>query len=239
MKRKYIPVIDSGVGGLSVLKILRENFPKENYIYLADNRNAPYGNKSIRELKKLIFEKLTLLNFYNIKFLVVACNTLSCSLISFIKEISVYPVYGIYPPIEMLEINNSRTLLLSTNNTSRYYKESKIIKILPQKDLAFEIENNINNLDKIRLYEIIEPFFQPIETIVLGCTHYFFIKKRILDHFDHQKVKNIICSEDLIVNCIQKNTKTRKSLVKFKRNKILFLDDFQNKNELFFTKVVK
>ena len=61
MNDNYIAVIDSGVGGLSVLSELVKSAPNNNYIYFGDNSNAPYGNKSERQLKEITIKNLDLM----------------------------------------------------------------------------------------------------------------------------------------------------------------------------------
>lgn len=239
MNKKYIALIDSGVGGISVLLKMKKAFPNEKYIYIGDNKNAPYGNKSLSELKKLVFESLTLLNFYKIKFLIVACNTLSTSLLSFIKSLCDFPVFGIFPPVEKFLISRKRILFLATCVTTEFFKQiylsKKKLTFSPQKNLAEDIEENIDNLLKVKIYSNFSPF-DHYDVCILGCTHYGFIKNEIFDHFC---VDNIVCSEDFIVNFIKKSKIISKNDKKCKDTEIIFLGDSSDKNKNFYRKVVK
>ena len=98
MCNDYIGVMDSGVGGLSVLKRLVEVMPNQAFLYFGDNQNAPYGNKSKRELLRLVTSNIIYLLSYNVKAIVVACNTLSMGLMTEIKEFSPVPVFFVFPP---------------------------------------------------------------------------------------------------------------------------------------------
>ena len=77
MNNQYIAVIDSGIGGISVLRELIKSFPCEKFLYFGDNKNTPYGNKSKRDLLNLAIHNINILKSYPIKAIVLACNTLS------------------------------------------------------------------------------------------------------------------------------------------------------------------
>ena len=93
---KPIGFIDSGVGGISVLKEAVKLLPKENYIYFGDSKNAPYGTKSVEEVQRLTFNACELLINHNVKALVIACNTATSAAINELREKYNYiPVIGI------------------------------------------------------------------------------------------------------------------------------------------------
>ncbi len=79
MNIKPIGVFDSGFGGITVLKELLKLMPNENYIYLGDNKNIPYGDKSKKEIVELSSKMVEFLINKNCKILVIACNTISAS----------------------------------------------------------------------------------------------------------------------------------------------------------------
>ena len=78
MDTRPIGMFDSGVGGLSILLEVKKITPKENFVFLADQANIPYGGKTKNQLKKLTQNITDFLLRYDIKLLVVACNTASC-----------------------------------------------------------------------------------------------------------------------------------------------------------------
>ena len=86
--REYIAVFDSGVGGLTVLKHLKEMMPKENYIFLADTLNMPYGDKDKEEIQELCLHNYEFLKEFNIKAVVIACNTADSLAGDYLKTIS-------------------------------------------------------------------------------------------------------------------------------------------------------
>ena len=88
MNNRFIAVLDSGVGGLSVLSVLEKKFPNERFLYFGDNGNAPYGNRSKQNLLSITLKNIDYIKSYDVKAIVVACNTLSVNIIYNIKEYS-------------------------------------------------------------------------------------------------------------------------------------------------------
>ena len=235
MKNDYIGVIDSGIGGLTVLKRLVDNFPNENFVYFGDNENLPYGNKTDRELSGLLFNAVFSLSInFKIRFIVVGCNTLSMTVLNKVKPYFDFPIYGVYPP---LFLDDKKTILLSTERTGREYEKYNLnlaINKLP--NLASKIEQNIFNLSNIDL-EILLPYKKrSFDRVILGCTHYDFIKNEILDHL---KPQEIFSSQDFAVNTIKKIYQNKKSIVKTYRNSVLFFGKYAKFNQKVWNLVVK
>ena len=107
MNNQSIAVIDSGFGGISVLHKLVEKFPNEHFIYFGDNDNAPYGNLSKTNLLRLVIKSIDFVKGYNVKGIVLACNTLSVNLFMEIKEYSGLPTFCTFPPVEKCKMENS------------------------------------------------------------------------------------------------------------------------------------
>ena len=121
MRNDFIAVIDSGIGGISVLNTLTKNLEGERFLYFGDNDNAPYGNKSKRELLSLTMRNIDYVKSFGVKAIVLACNTLSVNLIDEVKNYSGVAVFGIFPPIESLVMSGGETLLLATVRTAERY----------------------------------------------------------------------------------------------------------------------
>lgn len=248
MNDGYIVVFDSGVGGLSVLSELIKIMPNERYIYFGDNDNAPYGQKGERELLSLFSNALLEMSFFPIKALVLACNTLSVTIIDDIKKMVSVPVFGVFPPVESYQGKNNKTLLLCTPNTAKKYAlKFSGIDVLSLPYLAKDIEEKIFSLYKLDIdYHLLSGqfyseeiksfnFFTKYNRVILGCTHYFFVKNKILDHFDHQK---ILSGNKNTANYIKNYLIKSKSLVKYKRNELLFLGNNALFNQKVYTNVV-
>lgn len=190
---KPIGFFDSGVGGLSVLKEAVKLLPGENFIYFGDSKNAPYGTKDVEEVKALTFSAVDFLIKKNIKALVVACNTATSAAIIELREkySRSMPIIGIEPALKpAVEYKRKGKIIimatpmtLSEAKFSRLmnnYKSEAQIEPLPCPGLVELIETGVIEGDELDKYlrEKISPFKNDgIAAVVLGCTHYPFIKK--------------------------------------------------------------
>ena len=193
-KKQPIGVFDSGVGGISVLKELKKIMPNENYIYLGDSRNAPYGTKTLEEVRRLTFHNARLLLQEGAKGLVVACNTATSAAVRLMR--SMYPdlpIVGIEPALKpaALQKEHPRVLVMATPMTvgqekftqlmMRYEKKADIYP-LPCPGLMEFIE--AGDLDSGRLRDFLKELLAPyldkhLDSVVLGCTHYPFLRRMI------------------------------------------------------------
>lgn len=250
MNDGYIAVIDSGIGGLSVLYELVKEMPNEKFIYYGDNNNAPYGNRTTIDLLDLTIDIILKLSRFKLKGVVLACNTLSATILTDLKRrFPNLKIFGVFPPVEILTLRKRKTLLLCTPNTSKIYKNNEYLTVLPMQDLASDIEKNAFNIDAVdfnkhligscsKLNSSLTTFDATLTTInkktlfkqekgsfevvVLGCTHYFFIKNKIFNHFQPQM---IVRGETFTSKKVSKELKYIKSLVKTKGNSILYYGD--------------
>ena len=228
MNNEYIAVLDSGIGGISVLKELEKSFPFERFLYFGDNLNSPYGNRSRLNLLSLAIHNINIIKTYPVKMIVLACNTLSVNLLNEIKEYSGLPVFGVFPPVEGCISSRKKTILLSTVRTAENYKSNQIFESVGIFDLASEIESNMFSLEKINFLNCrtngktdLKKYKKgQFENLILGCTHYNFIKNQIVDHFQPQNVYDGTLN---LINQIQKTLKQRKSLGNTYKNSTLFI----------------
>lgn len=183
VSNKYVTKIgfmDSGIGGLNLLSKAVETFPIYNYVYYGDNKNAPYGNKSAWELKKLATIGIEKLLNENAKIIVVACNTLSTTILDYLKAISPVPIIPTLPVTTNLDYKN-KVLLATPKTTSSSYVINNFSNytIVPMPFLASEIERFINEPNKISLEKDLLSVPEGVDYIYLGCTHYIFLKDKI------------------------------------------------------------
>lgn len=189
-KLEPIGVFDSGIGGLTVLKALRDRFPNESYVYIGDTARLPYGTKSpetiIRYSQALTREILK----HGVKAIVVACNTASTHALSAVKDLAGdLPVLGMIEPTSHAAISgtkNNHIGVLGTYGTihSGIY-ETTIKGIRPdmrvssqacQLMVALAEEGWADSAiaeDTVRKY--IDPMFgqkEAPDTLILGCTHF-------------------------------------------------------------------
>ncbi|WP_315070452.1 glutamate racemase [uncultured Clostridium sp.] len=194
IKNSAIGFFDSGVGGLSVMREAISLMPNENYIYFGDSKNAPYGTKELNEVRKLTLKAVDFLLNEGVKAIVVACNTATSAAIEDIRnKYKDTIIIGIEPALKpAIKLNrNGNVIIMATPMTLRekkfkllmekYKKEASIIS-LPCAGLVEFIEQGI--LEGEELEEYLKEKFNPylcddISSIVLGCTHYPFVKKAL------------------------------------------------------------
>lgn len=194
MKKGYsIGVFDSGVGGVSVLKVMRELLPNENIIYYADSGNAPYGKKAIDELQKLCFNIIDFFIKNKCKAVVIACNTATAAAFSAIRDRYSIPVIGVIEPGAKSAVNissNRHIAVLSTVFTANSGVYAEEIKKCCKKAVVYQegcpelctmIEAGWETIEDREdvLKSHISKFPEEADTLVMGCTHYPFIVKDI------------------------------------------------------------
>lgn len=192
-KSSPIGFFDSGVGGISVMRRSVELMPNENYIYFGDSKNAPYGVKRADEVKKLTFDAMKFFIEQGVKAVVIACNTATSAAIKDLRETYKMPIIGIEPAIKPAVESEKlgKVIIMATtmtlaeekfNNLMEKYKDKKEVIKLPAPGLVEFVENGILDGDDVIefLKEKLAPYLDDkISTIVLGCTHYPFVKNAI------------------------------------------------------------
>jgi glutamate racemase len=183
---KPLGIFDSGIGGTSILKEIKHLLPNENCIYLADSKNAPYGNKPAEAILQLSIKNTELLISKGCKLVVVACNTATTNTIAYLRANYKIPFIGIEPAIKPAALNTqTKTIgILATkgtlssqlfHNTTDLYTSG--IKVIEQDGdgIVPLIENGkLNSKEmKILLTVYLKPMLeQNMDYLVLGCTHY-------------------------------------------------------------------
>lgn len=238
MINSFIALLDSGIGGISVLSELVKKFPNERFLYFGDNFNAPYGNKSKQELLSLTLKNLNYIFKYNVKVLVLACNTLSVNLLGKLQKICPTEIIGTFPPVERFLVKGEKVLLLSTEKTAENYQGIKNLDVVGFKNLVCDIEKNAFNLEKLNFENHIDYHAHNIihkkgyyDTVILGCTHYLFIKNKIFNHFCPQKISS---GNDFVVSRLEKFLSKQKTQVNYYQNEPLFIGDCSKFNHNFY-----
>ena len=191
MDNRPIGLFDSGVGGLSVLAQIKKILPEETCIFLADQANVPYGAKTKTQLKKLTKRLTEFLLNYDIKVLVVACNTASCYTIDYLRDTFSIPIIGVVPAVKTAAemAANSKIAVMSTPATAKSsYLKNLIKKVAPNTKVlrigCAGLEEAVEYLKLNEISDLLGAYINRIknfgaEVIVLGCTHYPFLKKDI------------------------------------------------------------
>ncbi len=193
-KSAPIAVIDSGVGGISVLSELLRIMPRESYIYFADSKNAPYGVKTRDEVLSIMLENTETLLGKGAKAIVVACNTATSAAVRVMREMyPSLPIVGIEPAIKpaALVCEHPTVVVMATpltlkeekfkNLMNRFASDEEIIP-LACPGLMEIIESGQTDGEVVDAY--VRDIFAPIsdkkiDAVVLGCTHYPFVKKAL------------------------------------------------------------
>lgn len=187
-----IGLFDSGIGGTSIWKEIYQLLPNESTIYLADSRNAPYGQKSKEEIVALSIKNTEFLLNRNAKMIVVACNTATTNAIKELRSKYDVPFIGIEPAIKPAAYNSkTQTIgILATkgtlsselfNKAVEVYQDVKIIEQVGH-GLVQLIENG--DIHSNEMTELLNTYLQPmidanIDYLVLGCSHYPYLIPQI------------------------------------------------------------
>lgn len=183
-----IGVIDSGVGGLTVMHELMRQLPREKLIYLGDTKRCPYGPRSKESVRKFTWEMVDFLLEKNIKLLVIACNTATAFALDDLTEKLDIPVIGVINPGSRAAIKatkNSHIGVIGTEGTinSGAYPEA-LKRINPNLHITALacplfvplVERGIFSGHVVE--KVVEQSLQPLkdnnqmDTLILGCTHY-------------------------------------------------------------------
>jgi glutamate racemase len=187
--RVKIGVFDSGVGGLSMAKAIRQALPGHEVIYRDDSEHVPYGTRSIEELRSFTLPILEEMVKEGCKVIVIACNTVTTNMIKRLREEINVPLIGMEPMVKPAALATKTDVIAicatpRTLSSKRYkwLKEeySRGIKVLEPdcSDWAFMIEVDIPEREKIA--KIVENVCsEGADQIVLGCTHYHWIEEEI------------------------------------------------------------
>lgn len=189
-----VGVFDSGVGGISVLRELVKQMPCEDFIYFGDSVHAPYGTRPLDEVKRLTIDNVGFLLESGAKSIVVACNTATGAAVARLREMyPLIPLVGIEPAVKpaVLYKNNSCIIVMATPVTLKQEKFQKLmhqydgmadIVPLPCPGLMEFVEQGILGGEELEQYiiKLLTPLKNKnIDSIVLGCTHYPFVKNVI------------------------------------------------------------
>ncbi len=186
-----IGVFDSGLGGLTVLKVLRERFPHEHFIYLGDTARIPYGSKSPRTIQRYLEQTLKFLVQTGVKAVVIACNSASTQAANVKAHV---PLYNVITPSALKAsqtTKNNQVGVIATRATvgSRAYvneieKANGKIKVYQQACplLVPLVEEGWDDdpITNLVIYRYLTPLLSAhIDTLILGCTHFPILKTAI------------------------------------------------------------
>ena len=230
MSELPIGIFDSGVGGLTVWKAIRELLPKENLIYLADQKNCPYGIKPESEILFHTENAVKYLVDQSCKLIVIACNTATAVAIDFLRDNYNCIFVGLEPAVKPAALSTKTGAIgvLATANTLKgnhylrtVYKYGKDITVnaVAGNGLVELIESG--QFDSTEMKELLMRYlevldFNKIDRLVLGCTHYPFIKNN-LQELCGDKIEILESSDAVAKQC--ENLLAKKNLLKIDSSK--------------------
>ena len=200
MDNRPIGIFDSGVGGITVLKEIQRELPNENYIYLGDTKNFPYGDKSKDEIVKFAIQNVKYLIKKDVKIIVIACGTATSQTIDILRQKFEIPIVGIIEPtVEYIKENKYKNIgVIATEGTIKSgawenkLKEKEpdikvISKACPMLATIAEEGRATGVEGKKAIKEYMQPFKEKgIDKIILGCTHFPIYEQLIKDEFKYK-----------------------------------------------------
>lgn len=190
-----IGIYDSGVGGISVLRSLRASLPKEAFIYVADSRFAPYGDRDQAFLESRAHDIFDFFTRQRVKAAVLACNTISIAAAAALRSKYQIPIVAMEPAIKpATQLTKTGTVLvLATNYTTQspsvarlcaLFADNKRVLLQACPGLAEQVERG--EFDSRQTRHLLERYVLPglqdgADIIVLGCTHYAFLSRQIAE----------------------------------------------------------
>lgn len=181
-----IGIYDSGIGGVSVLIRLIKDWKGGNYLYLGDNANMPYGSRSEKELFRLAKENVDRLLSAGATDIVLACNTMSMTVLKLIEKYSPVPVFGIVPP----DPGRGGAIFGTPNTIACLAKNGVSAALYSLPNLAREIEKSALDLKKLTILDHLGKIPVEYDKIVLGCTHYWFVRNAFAEIFPNAVISD-------------------------------------------------
>lgn len=195
MDNRPVGFLDSGLGGISVLGEALRVLPEENFLYFGDTCNIPYGDKPPHVVYQYTHAAVEQLIAHGCKAIVIACNTATSVAAAQLRQELPLPIIGMEPALKPASLlpGDGRVLVMATRNTLTLPKFQALMELygkdaipLPCSGLMECVEDG--ELSGQRVERLLSELFAPyqrenIKAIVLGCTHYPFLRKTISRFF--------------------------------------------------------
>ena len=197
MDTRPIGIFDSGLGGLTAVRALIQAAPWESFVYLGDTKNAPYGDKTPRELVELARRNIRFLRAKGVKALLVACNTSTATAMDSMRgENPDLPVIGVIEPAAAAAVSVTETGRIGVMATAatvhsgayeraiRRLSRSAAVTAVACPKLVPLVEQGCTDPDDPALRDAVQAYAAPLlaagtDTVVLGCTHYPIVRRAI------------------------------------------------------------
>lgn len=187
-------IFDSGVGGLTVYRAIRQRLPKEKILYLGDTARIPYGTRSPATVRRYAYQDASFLVKENVKLLVIACNTISSVALEILKSNFSLPILGVIEPGAKRAVNTTHNGRIGVIATEATVESNAYVSAIKRLNSGLEVfsqacplfvalaEEGWHNHKATQMIasEYLAPLKSAnIDTLVLGCTHYPLLKKTI------------------------------------------------------------
>jgi glutamate racemase len=190
-----IGVFDSGLGGLSIVRQLQAELPRESILYAADSRFCPYGERSLAEIQERTLAMVGYLVENGAKLIIVACNTATAAAIEILREIFMVPIVALEPAVKPA-VALTRTGKIAVLATPRTVGSSRLQRLIDRYGEGYDIRSvgipgladciESGDVDGLAVRGLLEAHVgnqvrEGVDVIVLGCTHYPFVRHVIAD----------------------------------------------------------
>lgn len=232
MKNQPIGFLDSGVGGLSVVKEVMKKLPNEQIVFIGDTARNPYGNRTTEEVIQFSRELADFLMSKEIKMLVIACNTATAAALDILQKELPIPVIGVIEPGSQAAVEHTENEIIGVIGTVSTIQSNghqqkihalrpsaevhtlavpKFVEIVEKNDLTSDYAKSVVQ-DELKGLK-----HTPIDTLILGCTHYPLLERLIQDYLGEgitlidPAILTTQLIEDYLIENNLLNTQPRKS----------------------------
>lgn len=193
MAKKCIGILDSGFGGLSVLKEIHKLLPEQSLLYVADSAWCPYGNKTSQQIRERVCKIADYLIREGAELIVIACNSATITCVEYLRTLYPVPIVGMEPGVKpaagitktgKIGVFATEASLAGEKFNRLVSNHAEDIHVITQPCPKFVTLVESGNTNTPEAKEIIRNYTEPmleagVDTIVLGCTHYPFLKDSI------------------------------------------------------------
>lgn len=203
MDQRPIGVMDSGIGGLSVVRVMREHLPHESIVFVGDQGHFPYGLRTQKDVCHLALNIGKYLLTHDIKLMVIACNTATAASLPTLQKELPIPVIGVIEPgakAALSQLHHNRIGVIATESTTKAGAYPKTIHALDpnveviskaaQPMVAVVQHNEVGTPKAQKVVDEQLAIFKqkPVEVLILGCTHFPFLSREISNFLGNQVV---------------------------------------------------
>ncbi|MBB1079855.1 glutamate racemase [Limosilactobacillus sp. STM2_1] len=237
MDKRPIGVMDSGLGGLSVTRVLRDQLPNESIVFVGDQGHFPYGIKTRKEIQQLSLKIGNFLLTHDIKLMVIACNTATAAALQLLQEKLPVPVIGVIKPgaaavakhgYQVVGVIGTESTIKNNAYKKALDKVDPTLKVIshstqPLVSIVEHGQTGTTIAQKTVNKELSVFDNQPIQALILGCTHFPFLEKEIAQKLGQD------------VQLIDPAYETVRQVKEFLTNQRLLSDDASPRIELYST----